>query len=175
MKELYISVDIESSGPLVGKHSMLSLGACMVGKSTESFYIELRPISMEAEPAAMKVSQFTLEDLSKTGIEPSLAMKSFAAWISEVAGDSKPVFVGFNASYDWQFVNWYFLTFGHDNPFGFSALDIKSYYMGKAGVEWTMTTSSRISPEYQPDTEQTHNALDDAIAQASIFEKLLAR
>jgi len=63
--------------------------------------------------------------------------------------------------------------FGVDNPFGFSGLDIKSYYMGLKGVRWSETTSSQLPDEFLPDRPQTHNALDDAIAQASIFERLL--
>jgi len=46
----------------------------------------------------------------------------------KAAGPCKPVFVGFNACYDWQFVNWYLEHFTGGNPFGFAGLDIKSFY-----------------------------------------------
>ena len=42
------------------------------------------------------------------------------------------VFVGFNAPFDWSFVNYYFHRFLGHNPFGFTAVDIKAYYMGAA-------------------------------------------
>lgn len=100
-------------------------------------------------------------------------MKSFREWVEREAVGKKPVFVGFNACFDWQFVNWYFLTYDVRNPFGFSGIDIKSYYMGKTGVPWSKTTSSQLPAEFQPDSSQTHNALDDAKAQASIFAKLI--
>jgi hypothetical protein len=87
----------------------------------------------------------------------------------------KPVFVGFNGSYDWQFVNWYFVNFCKVNPFGFGGIDIKSYYMGLAGIKWSATTSSQLPPQFKADVPQTHNALDDAKAQASIFSKLLSQ
>jgi hypothetical protein len=51
--------------------------------------------------------------------------------------------------------------------------DIKSYFMGLSGRDWSRTTSSQLPVEYQPDEPQTHNALDDARAQASIFSKLM--
>ena len=75
----------------------------------------------------------------------------------------------------WQFINWYFESFAGGNPFGFGGIDIKSYFMGLSGREWSRTTSSQLPDEFQPDEPQTHNALDDARAQASIFLKLMNR
>ena len=57
--------------------------------------------------------------------------------------------------------------------FGFGGIDIKSYYMGLTGKPWSSSTSSQLPPEFLPDMPQTHNALDDARAQASIFAKML--
>jgi DNA polymerase III epsilon subunit-like protein len=172
--ERYFSVDIESSGPIPGKYSMLSLGACVVGATDQAFYVELKPISSEFIPEAMKVSGFDLTRLEQFGELPEKAMNAFAKWVEEATVGYKPVFVGFNACYDWQFVNWYFETFTGSNPFGFGGIDIKSYYMGLRGLSWSRTTSSQLPPEFQPETPQTHNALEDAKAQASIFQRLLA-
>src|SRR5438552_192307 len=36
-EEVYISVDIEASGPIPGEYSLLSLGACVVCKMSETF------------------------------------------------------------------------------------------------------------------------------------------
>ena len=171
--ERYFSVDIESSGPIPGKYSMLSLGACVVGKSKEFFYVELKPISKEFIPDAMKVSGFDLNRLEKEGKSPAEAMKAFRSWVGMMTVDYKPVFVGFNACYDWQFVNWYLESFTAGNPFGFGGIDIKSYFMGLSGLPWSKSSSSQLPSEFQPDVAQTHNALDDARAQASIFQKLL--
>lgn len=43
-KEVFISVDIEASGPIPGEYSLLSIGACMVDNPDESFYAELKPV-----------------------------------------------------------------------------------------------------------------------------------
>jgi len=174
-RELFFSVDIESSGPIPSEYSMLSIGACVVGKPEEAFYAELKPISEKFVPAALNVSGFNLEKLQREGQSPEIAMKAFRTWIEKAAGACKPVFVGFNACYDWQFVNWYLERFANGNPFGFASLDIKSYYMGFSGKRWSETTSSKLPPEFQPDQPQTHNALDDARAQASIFAKLIGQ
>lgn len=152
---------------------MLSIGACVVEEPANSFYAELKPISKKFVPAALKVSGFDLNKLRSTGVPPVRAMKAFRAWIEKAARKSKPVFIGFNACYDWQFVNWYLERFAGGNPFGFAGLDIKSYYMGLSGKCWSETTSSQLPAKFRPDLPQTHNALDDARAQASIFAKLL--
>lgn len=167
--EAYVSVDIEAAGPIPGEYSMLSLGACLVTTPEVTFYTEFKPMNKHFVPAALKVGGLTLEQLATTGHPPAEAMRDFNNWIREAANNQTPVFVGFNASFDWAFVNWYFHVFLGKNPFGIGALDIKAYYMGLAGCRWRETTSSQLPQQFQP----THNALDDAIAQAQIFRKLL--
>lgn len=172
--EVFISVDVEAAGPIPGEYSMLSLGACVVGGREEGFYAELQPITDKAIPDALKVSGFVLAELAKTGERPEQVMEQLRDWVEKVKGGGKPVFVGFNAGFDWSFVNWYFHRYLGDNPFGFAPLDIKSFYMGMAGCDWEGTRSSRIRPEFQPEKPGTHNALADAKAQAEMFEKMLA-
>jgi ribonuclease T len=171
--EKYYSVDIESAGPIPGKYSMLSLGACIVGNPRISFYCEFKPISQEFVPDALQVSGFDLRALETTGYAPEKAMQLFRQWIERTARGHKTIFVGFNATYDWQFVNWYFENFSPPNPFGFGGIDVKSYFMGLTGKSWSESTSSQLPPHFRPAVPQTHNALDDARAQASIFSKMM--
>ena len=171
--ELYISVDVETSGPIPGKYSLLSIGACVVGEPERAFYVELRPTGTDIDPEAIKVSKLDIKKLEANGKDAGEAMTAFRDWIITEAKEKKPVFVGFNACFDWQFVNWYFHANLGENPFGFAGIDIKAYYMGMTGVAWSKTTSGQLPSEFQPDTPQTHNALEDARAQASIFEKML--
>ena len=172
--EVYISVDIEAAGPVPAKYSMLSLGACVVGSPTLSFYCEFRPITSEYVPEALKVGGLSLEYLAHAGREPAEAMAAFRDWVREASVNRLPVFVGFNASFDWAFVNWYFHSYLNENPFGIGALDAKAYYMGLSECTWRETASRRLPSALQPNQQQTRNALDDAIAQAEIFAKLLA-
>jgi DNA polymerase III epsilon subunit-like protein len=115
----------------------------------------------------------SLDQLRRTGRDPKDGMADFKAWILGQSVGRVPVFVGFNASFDWSFVNWYFHKFLGENPFGYTALDIKSYYMGRFGSSWEETKSSRMSEEFRPHSTNTHNALDDARSQATTFAKLL--
>jgi len=171
--EHYISVDVEASGPVPGDYSLLAVGACSVLTPDKTFYRELKPITMAYEPAALRVSGFSLDRLAVDGEDPASAMSAFEFWIGEVAVDADPVMVGFNASFDWSFVNWYFVHFGRRNPFGIGAVDIKSYFMGFAGSSWKATRSSLLPTQYRPQPSQRHNALDDAVAQAQVFQTML--
>lgn len=175
-QELFISVDIEASGPIPGEYSMLSLGACVVGRPEQSFYMELKPDSPKHDPEALGVTGFHLDELSRTGLEPVDAMKKFSAWVADVGGsEKKPVLVGLNAPFDWSFVNYYFHKYVGENPFGFTALDIKAYYMGAFNLEWRQTKSSHMVENLQPRSASTHNALEDAQHQAELFALMLKR
>lgn len=118
MREAYISVDVEAAGPLPPTYSMLSLGAVAVDDPQATFYVELRPINDKAVPGAMKVVGRTLQDFARSGRDPKDAMVAFRDWLSSVAKARKPVFVGFNATFDWAFVNFYFHHYLGDNPLG---------------------------------------------------------
>lgn len=173
-EEVYISVDVETAGPIPGTYSLLSLGASVVNNPTQHFYAEFQPITENAIPEALAISGFSLNELVQRGEAPDAAMGRFRDWITKVSTGRTPVFVGFNAAFDWAFVNWYFLTYLRENPFGFSALDMKAYYMGLSGCHWRETTSRQLPHAFQPTaTMANHNALTDAQAQAEIFAKLL--
>ncbi len=171
--EIYISVDVEASGPFPPAYSMLSIGACVVGNLGASFYAELKPISEQVLAEAIKVVGKPLEHFVKRGREPKVVMAQFEEWAKSISCGQTPVFVGFNAAFDWAFVNWYFHTYLSRNPFGIGPIDIKSYFMGLKGGTWEDTRSSRIPDRFKGTAEQTHNALDDARAQAQMFARML--
>lgn len=172
-KEIYISVDIEAAGPYPPVFSMLSIGACVVGDCDTSFYRELRPISDRAIPEAIRIVGKSLEHFATSGRDPKSVMAGFERWVKSTSRGRNPVFVGFNAAFDWAFVNWYFHTQLGRTPFGIGPIDIKSYFMGLAGSTWKDTRSSKIPAKFKGMIQQTHNALDDAKSQAQMFERML--
>lgn len=171
--ETYISVDIEASGPIPGEFSLLSIGAYVVGQTDKTFYIELKPLNQNFIPRAMQVNGLTLEKLTQSGEAPAAAMTRFESWTQSVCGETRPVFVGFNATFDWSFTHWYFIKFLGRDPFGISGLDIKAYFMGKHKVLWQETNKKKVRALYAAQTAHTHNALDDAREQAEIFAGML--
>jgi DNA polymerase III epsilon subunit-like protein len=172
--EIYISVDVETSGPIPGEYSLLSIGACLIINPAIRFYTEIKPISKKAVPAAMAVSHLSLKKLRLEGVSPAKAMVDFDEWIGSNSRLGTPVLVGFNACFDWSFINWYFHKFMARNPFGIGAIDIKAYYMGRAKCSWHETAAGHLPETLKSTRSHTHNALDDALEQAEIFRKLLA-
>lgn len=171
--EVFISIDIETSGPLVGEHSMITLGACLAYKPEVSFSIMLKPIGDKFLAEALDISGLTLAEAEKEGVQPIEAMKMLSEWIEDnlVEGDY-PVFVGLNAPFDWGFVNYYFLKYLGGNPFGFTAVDIKALFMGVTGCSWKDTKSSMIDLIVKPASQGDHNALHDALYQAELFRSV---
>lgn len=184
VNELAISVDIETDGPIPGGFNILSIGACVVGhyRKDESFYRELAPISPRYDlntVAFLKTQGIERSHFVENGQSALTATKGFDAWIHhwlyELGNDKKPIFVGLNAAFDWQFINWYFHQFLDGNPFGYKPLDICAYFMGKFGVAKLKDTGDTSIRQYLklPEVPKTHHALEDAIDQGKLFEAIL--
>lgn len=170
----FISIDVETAGPNPGSYSLLSIGACLVSKPDKTFYCELQPVTDACIEEALQVSKLDMDELKRNGLLPAEAMQQFAGWIASIApADRKPVFVAFNAPFDWMFVTDYFHRYLGYNPFGHKALDIKAYFMGLTGVPWEEAGFSQVTEYFNIQHPLTHNALQDAIDQAEVFRKML--
>lgn len=173
LSEIFVSVDVETSGPVPGEYSMLSLGACLVSDLSNSFYRELKPTGAKADRKSVKVSGLSLAELKVNGTDPEVAMSEFANWADGLLSEGdRLVFVGLNAPFDWSFVNYYFHRYLGRNPFGFTALDIKAYYMGATGCSWRETAGVTMAERLSPQRKGNHNALVDAQYQAELFTLL---
>ena len=182
--EVWIDVDIETSGQAPSVGSLLSIGACVVGRSEARFYVEFQPLADRAwSVEAEAVHGLSQAYLAQAGLPPAMAMANFAAWLEdlpEVVAGQKLIFNGFNAAFDWMFVADYFWRYLNRNPFGISAPDTKGLYFGltyPATSAWSQTAKSVIFGR-NPDLAvgvHTHNALDDAVEQTILLENILAK
>ena len=173
--QAYISVDVETAGPNPGTYSLLSIGACDVFDTQNTFYVELKPINENKIDSAMEISGLEWQHLLNSGLNPTEAMSNFADWVNGFNQDGfTPIFVAFNAPFDWMFVNDYFHRYLGYNPFGHTALDIKAFYMGLQRVSWQETRMQYVSNHYLNAQSLSHHALQDALDQAKIFRKMLA-
>lgn len=185
-RELYVSVDVEADGPIPGPYSMLSFGMAACGISDENgfaatdpaertFYAELQPISDAFDPEALAVSGLDRDRLVAEGRDPAEAMAAAAAWVRETATGATPIVVAYPLGFDWMWLYWYFMRFAENgSPFGHSRhLDIKTLYAAKAGALIARSTKGQMPAELLPRRPHTHNALDDAIEQAELFQNLM--
>jgi hypothetical protein len=186
-REVYVSVDVEADGPIPGPFSMLSFGMAVCGVSDASsfmpsdpaantFYAELKPISDTFEPDALAVSGLDWDRLAAEGRDPGEAMNAASAWVAEIAAGATPVFVAYPLGYDWMWTYWYFVRFAEEgSPFGHSRhVDMKTLYANKAGTLISRSTKSQMPAGLLPRSPHTHNALDDAVEQAELFQNLMA-
>jgi DNA polymerase III epsilon subunit-like protein len=174
INDTYISVDVETAGPNPGRYSLLSIGACLVSDLAETFYAELQPVNDEVSPEALQVSGLKMEELKAHGLPPEEAMRQFSDWVLQTTlPDQQPIFVALNAPFDWMFITDYFHRYLGQNPFGHKALDMKALYMGMNGAHWDETGFEDITKHYQIEQSLNHNALQDAIAQAKLFRRML--
>jgi len=176
-----VSVDVETGGPVPGLYPLLAIGACPVDDPDRKFYVELKPAPMHVDERAVEVSWpeapagETLRRLRDEGVEPSEAMGLFGSWVREEAQHGKPLYVGFNACFDWSFTHYAFAAAERADPFGYVALDIKSYWAGRAGVPYSGTGKGNLPAWLTAGLgAHTHRADDDAVRQARIYRRMRA-
>ncbi len=179
MKEIYVSTDVETDGPIPGPHSMLSFGSAAFTADKQlvsTFVANLNTLPgaaahpetkawWEMQPEAWAAHSENLRD-------PEEAMPAYVAWLKSLPG--KPVFVGYPAGFDFLFVYWYMIRFAGESPFSFSALDIKSFAMAVLKLDYRETVKRNMPKRWFDDLPHTHKALDDAIGQGALFCNILA-
>jgi DNA polymerase III epsilon subunit-like protein len=182
---VYLSIDVEASGPFPGLFSLVSIGAVAVRSDGRGhwrvdeqlgFYRELKPLQNAAElEAATRIHGLTREYLLEQGMEPGTVMQEFALFFKELESRFKKVIpAAWPSSFDSPYVGWYLQYFTGENPIGWSAFDIPSFGMGlfcchrnalrnlmkKAGIEFGKNPNP-------------HNALADAVEQGQTLANLL--
>jgi len=166
---------------------MLSLGACVAStfdgqkfapknldNADNHYYTVFQPCYDEYVPEALEVANIDRDWLIKNGNYPGVAMEDFARWINaRTVNYYNPVFVAWPLSFDWTFVWWYFNYFDVKSPFGFSnCLDMKTMLHRYDNRVMKKTIKNELPKEFKSVKAHTHNALDDAIEQADIFNKI---
>jgi 3' exoribonuclease, RNase T-like len=178
LREIYVSTDIETDGPVAGKHSLLSIGsaAYLADKEllgTFSANLETLPASApDPKTAAWWATHPEAWSACRQNLEaPAVALKRYVAWLKAFGG--RPVFVGYPAAFDFSFVYWYLTEFASENPFGYSAIDIKTYAMALLRKPYRACGKQSMPPEWFDPVSHTHVALDDAIEQGRLFCNML--
>jgi ribonuclease T len=172
--DCFICVDIEAAGPIPGLYALLSIGACTFTHPRHTFYVELIPDKDLTDPRSQEIHGLDLQKLKREGLPPADALHRFVDWLEEVIPDGQaPLMVAFNAPFDWMFIHDYFIRYMGNNPFGYSAVDVKAVYLGASGKSWQETSGVYLHRLYNQGKMLSHNALGDAIDQAVVFEGIL--
>ncbi len=180
MKELYVSTDIEADGKCPGLNSMLSFASVVFDGVSEEPVAQftanlelLRQATPDPDTEAFWAKNKKAYNATRENTLPAtVAMRNYARWLKSLKG--KPVFVGYPAAFDSLFVFWYLHQFAGENPFGWQAIDIKSYAMAMLQIDFKNSVKSNYPKEWFSETKlHTHVAVDDAIEQGILFTRML--
>lgn len=179
--EIFVCVDVEATGKLPWKHSMISLGAVafrIIGGAygeIASFWQNMyeRDGSLR-DPDTMrwweKYPQ-AWEACRKDLRHPGAVMRAFVDWNRALPGASS--FVAYPASFDFCYLMYYLDSYGCEQIFGHDALCIKSFALGALrGKSWCHFGKNLIPEKYHSTIPHDHTPLNDARNQAQLFTNL---
>jgi hypothetical protein len=162
--KIFVVVDVESNGPIVSKDEMTSFGAVIVeNELKKTFYARLE---------CKKPGYMELVDTSAPIETPMQAMERFENWLNSYKTDqlNSFVFVSDNPCFDWQFINYYFLTTIGRNPFGFSGRRIGDIWSG-------LTKNINDHSDWRKFVKTTHdhNPTNDAIGHGEALLEIVSQ
>lgn len=197
-KTVTFSIDIEASGPIPGPWWMCSIGICRTDDVSKGFSTKFHPLDIPGmtepdDPSAMRVvaagipevgwqdslgPEANIEKLRKHFIEegrpPLEGLVLLRDWILAEAKGDRAVVIGSPVTYDFLWIYWYWWRFMKEMPvFGFSGLDLRSYFMGMHGVDFLGTGKERYLKHYPNSFAHTHDPLDDARQQGQIWQDMV--
>src|SRR5207248_7486699 len=175
MFEIYVSTDVETDGPVAGKHSILSIGSAAYTAekemlSTFSANLETLPNALpDFKTAAWWLTQPEAWSACRQNLEPPRdAMVRYVTWLKSLPGT--PLFVAYPTAFDFPFVYWYLTEFVGENPFGYSAIDNQNLFDGANAQAISHVREAVAMPaEWLDPVPHTHVALDDAIEQGRLL------
>ncbi len=173
--EIYIVTDVESNGPIPGKHSMLSFASVAVDENMDKigeFETNLERLPGDCEDIdTMKFWRDYPEEYRATRIDtqdPEYAMRNYENWLKSLPG--RPIFTAHPAGFDFTFVRWYMVEFcGSRNCLGFSCIDMKTMAMCAMCCKFVKSTKRNMPKSWFGPQKHTHLAIDDARETADIF------
>jgi hypothetical protein len=121
-----------------------------------TFYGKTAPIlGNKFIPEALAVSGISRDEHMKFP-QDHITMAEFEKWLKE-NNEGKATFVSDNPAFDYQWINYYFVRAGFENPFGHSARRIGDFY---AGLMKDYGSASKWKSLRK--TKHTHHPVDDA-------------
>jgi DNA polymerase III alpha subunit (gram-positive type) len=180
MSNIFVSLDIETFGPIPGVNAMVELGAAAydidgnVVSVWESILEE--PPETERDSATLKwwllpknYDNF-LRVTTGVKVPPRDAMLSFIKWQDTLDGMISPVC--YPANFDYMFVYWYMMKYiGFPGRFSFSCIDLKTFAFSTLKLDSYARSFKGRFPKawFNKKLKHTHRALDDAIEQGYTF------
>lgn len=184
-KTLYASFDVEADGPCPQNSNMVELGVSFLtkdGEEIDHFYSTIE--RKEGYDGDVK----TIEWLKGNGVwervtaegarDPRVVMEDLSNKIRELSEAYHITWVAYPAAYDWQWIKWYWEAFVESpekrDLLGYYAICVDSifdYYVEYCAKP--RPNKTELWNELANGKTHTHNALDDAREQGTVYINLL--
>lgn len=155
----YIFVDVEARGTSPVNGTMTEFGA-VHEKTLKTFHGVLFLGSPDPENPAIPIVEGRVND------DKDIA-QYFIAWLNEVGGKERPVFISDNVAYDWQWIAGMFDKAGLPNPFGHSGRRISDFWAGLNHNFGETQSWKRFRK-----TKHDHNPVNDAMGNVEAFQEI---
>lgn len=181
-KTVYLSIDVETDGPIPGMYSMLSFGVAamdITGAVLDTFSVNLELLDDACENADTmkwwKQRWHLYEETRKDAVHPSQAMQDYVTWQKQLRKDHdcKLAYIGYPIVFDQMFVYWYAIKFTGKDYAGFSGADIKSYASAALKKPYKEVNKRDMPARWKSESKHTHIAIDDAIEQGKLGMAIL--
>jgi hypothetical protein len=180
---MYLSIDVETDGPVPGLYSMISLGLAGFTIQKDLVWemeINLFPIEgASRDPNTMiwwehPDQKEAWAHLMKNRQQPKEAMIQLANDIEKLKLQYRVVTIAWPSCFDWMFIHWYMHKFVGNNPLGRRAKCADTY-------AWAISRTTHPNVSIAPLLEDwednrfthSHKALDDAKDQGAKFINML--
>jgi hypothetical protein len=113
---------------------------------------------------------------AEVGEHPRVAFTNLKYWMHERGRKLgyRAYVVGAPLSFDFMWLYWYYqFVMGEMPEFGFSGLDMRSYFMGMHGEKGLKANKRRYKKHYPTNIPHTHDPLDDAREQGDIWQQMV--
>jgi DNA polymerase III alpha subunit (gram-positive type) len=183
-KDLYFSVDVETTGLIPVKHSILSLGAVAIrndeilGEFERNIFPQPEAVWQPAEYGLDSNEEFwnkfpeAFQATLVNQVDVKDAFVDFGNWVRGLTRPNEyPVFLAYPATFDFTFCSVLCNIYCPESwLFGFAGFDMQSYAAALLGVPFSQARAKNW-PKFWTKVAGRHEhvALSDAIGQAKTF------
>ena|SRR3989344_4700848 len=165
--------DIETTGHLFGEHEIIEIGLVVADQQSckviDRLNIKTRPVYIEsATPEALRRNGYKPEDWANA-VPLKDAIEMYASKTINT------IFVAYNATFDWGFMNMAFQKTGVIDQMDYHRLDVLSIAWAKGmnkSDKWNLKVACEmfgVSPEPEP-----HSAFNGAMTCYELYKKIIS-
>jgi len=180
---IYLSMDVETDGPVPGLYSMLSIGMAAFTLNNEIVWEhEVNLFPLEGANRDRKTMEWWQQDAQQDAWaalmvnrqDPKEALIRLAGEIKKLKKVYRVFPIAWPACFDWMFIQWYMHKFVGENPLGRRAKCADSYAWAISKTFHPNISISTLLAEWEDGRfKHTHRALDDAKEQGAKFINML--